>query len=125
MVDSIQASVSIPIPKYQTGEGTHDPLPTTSPAEIDRSDNARHDQTQQTKKDDFEHYLNQRSITNLAETTKASRSTRSRTSRSGASTTIRWIRRSFRRRQRRSGRPSQRIPYWPRSIRVMFSSCVE
>jgi hypothetical protein len=71
MVDSIQASVSIPIPKYQTGEGTHDPLPTTSPAEIDRSDNARHDQTQQTKKDDFEHYLNQRSITNLAETTKS------------------------------------------------------
>jgi len=65
MVDPIQRTSSVPVPQFQTEQGTQDPLPVNAPREQQRvGDDIREDDRQ----DDgaaFEDYLNDSSIMTL------------------------------------------------------------
>lgn len=68
MSDPIQASSTIPLPTYQTLQGTRDPLPMTSPAAIEKDSDADVEARQADEKADFKAYLDKTSITLLEKT---------------------------------------------------------
>ena len=63
MPDPIQSSSSIPLPSYQTIQGSHDPLPVSSPRSLDRSAATRAADDGAVRADAFKSYLDQTSIT--------------------------------------------------------------
>ena len=65
MVDPIQRSSSIPVPSFQTEQGTQDPLPVSSPREQKRVGDDIREQDRQDDGAAFEDYLNDSSIMTL------------------------------------------------------------
>ncbi len=63
MSDPIQATSSIPLPAYQTLQGTRDPLPVSSPRAIARQADATASARATEADDAFKAYLDQTSIT--------------------------------------------------------------
>lgn len=63
MSDPIQATSSIPLPTYQTLQGTHDPLPVSSSRAIERQADAATSAQRVEAEDAFKAYLDQTSIT--------------------------------------------------------------
>lgn len=63
MSDPIQATSSIPLPAYQTLQGTSDPLPVSSPRAIERQADASATARTNEADDAFKAYLDQTSIT--------------------------------------------------------------
>jgi hypothetical protein len=63
MSDPIQSSSSIPLPSYQTLQGTRDPLPVTSPKAIERDAATRVEADRTDDMQAFQDYLDQGSIT--------------------------------------------------------------
>ena len=63
MSDPMMAASSIPLPTYQTMQGTRDPLPVSSPKLLDATAGAAAERSADAKQDDFQAYLDQSSIT--------------------------------------------------------------
>lgn len=68
MTDALQASSSLPLPAYQTIQGSHDPLPLSSPQALSKALDARSAGDQADAVDDFKAYLDKTSVTLLAKT---------------------------------------------------------
>ena len=64
MPDSFQKVSTLPIPKHQTQETTRNPLPISSPEDLQQSFEVHHDQSDRTRLEDFRAYLEHSSITN-------------------------------------------------------------
>lgn len=73
MIDSVQKTSTVPVPGYQTQQNNQDPAPVTSPDRISKDDDKRLAPSRDSKKDDFESYLEQSSISHLQENSKSSR----------------------------------------------------
>ncbi len=65
MPDPIQASSAMPLPSYQTLQGTRDPLPLSSPAELRKSADSRTGTDEARAADAFKDYLDRTSITTV------------------------------------------------------------
>ena len=65
MSDPMQATSSIPIPTYQTMQGTRDPLPVSSPRAMARDVQVETEARADKAGDAFKDYLDQTSITVL------------------------------------------------------------
>lgn len=65
MVDSIQRSSSNPLPRFQTEQGSQDPLPLNAPKETNRVAEEVKEADGERNQANFEDYLNQTSITTL------------------------------------------------------------
>lgn len=63
MSDPMMAASSMPVPTYQTMQGTRDPLPVSSPKLIEKTATTRLDDDRQDAGEDFKAYLDQTSIT--------------------------------------------------------------
>lgn len=59
MTDSIQRTSSLPLPRFQTETGTHDPLPVDAPKQLNRLHEAARKSDEEKQDDQFEAYLNQ------------------------------------------------------------------
>lgn len=68
MTDALQASSSLPLPAYQTIQGSHDPLPPSSPQALSKALDTRSADNKADAVDDFKSYLDQSSVTLLAKT---------------------------------------------------------
>ena len=58
MVDSIQSRSTVPLPDFQTGKGSQDPLPVNAPKDVKRTGDAAKLDQAETQADSFEDYLN-------------------------------------------------------------------
>jgi hypothetical protein len=68
MSDPIQRSSSLPVPAYQTLQGSQNPAETSSPKSIQRADDTVVEAKEETRTGNFEDYLNQQSVTTLEKT---------------------------------------------------------
>lgn len=70
MIDQVQRTSVVPLPAYQTIEGSHDPLPITSPRLQEQTASHRAEAGIAAQSDAFKDYLDQSSITVLEDASK-------------------------------------------------------
>jgi hypothetical protein len=65
MVDPIQRTSALPLPDFQTNQGTHNPVPLEAPREQQRLTDQVRGNDKDNSSRNFEDYLNRSSITTL------------------------------------------------------------
>lgn len=70
MMDQVQRTSVVPLPVYQTIEGSHDPLPVTSPRLQEQKASDRAEAGIAAQSDAFKDYLDQSSITVVEDVSK-------------------------------------------------------
>ena len=66
MTDPLQRTSTVPLPAFQTGAGTRDPLPVDAPKNLDRLHEAASKADDDKARDQFEAWLNQGGISLVA-----------------------------------------------------------